>query len=42
MTALMLGSEKGETEIVQELINRGAEIDARDKDKRRRDKDGQH
>ena len=38
----MKASEKGHIEIVRELINRGADINAKDAGKRRRDKDGQH
>ena len=38
----MEASQKGHTEVVRELINRGAYINAKDKDKRRIDKDGQH
>ena len=38
----MKASEKGHIEIVRELINRGADINAKTNDKRRRDKDGQH
>ena len=34
--------EKGHIEIVRELINRGADINAKDSYKRRRDKEGQH
>ena len=35
-------SEEGHIEIVRELIERGADINAKDKDKRRRDKEIQH
>ena len=38
----MLASYNGYIEIVQELINRGADINAKANDKRRRDKDGHH
>ena len=38
----MKASENGHIEIVRELIERGADINAKDKDKRRRDKEGQH
>ncbi len=38
----MKASENGHIEVVRELINRGADINAKDKYKRRRDKDGQH
>ena len=41
MQVLMGASENGHTEVVKELINRGADINANVK-KRRRDKDGQH
>ena len=38
----MYASEKGHIEVVKELIKRGADINAMDNIKRRRDKDGQH
>ena len=38
----MKASENGHIEIVKELIERGADINAKDNDKRRRDKDIQH
>ena len=42
MTKLLEAIENGHIEVVQELIERGADINAKDKDRRRRDKDGQH
>ena len=38
----MKASENGRIEIVKELIERGADINAKNKDKRRRYKDGHH
>ena len=38
----MKASQKGHAEIIKELIERGADINAKDDDKRRRDKDIQH
>ena len=38
----MKASQNGHIEIVKELINRGADINAKDNDKRRRDKEWQH
>ena len=42
MTALILASYNGHIEIVRELIERGADINAKDIFKRRRDKEKQH
>ena len=39
---LIFASRLGYTEVVRELINRGADINAKRNDKRRRDKDIQH
>ena len=39
MTALIWASANGHIEVVRELINRGADINAKANDKRRRDKD---
>ena len=38
----MKASQEGHIEIVKELIKRGADINAKDNRKRRRDKDLQH
>ena len=38
----MKASKEGRIEVVKELIERGADINAKDNEKRRRDKDGQH
>ena len=38
----MKASEKGHIEIVKELINRGADINAKNNNIRRRDKEIQH
>ena len=38
----MWASANGHIEVVKELIERGADISAKDEDKRRRDKDIQH
>jgi len=41
-SALIKACEKGHIEIVKELIERGADINAKNNGKRRRDMDGQH
>ena len=38
----MKASQNGHIEVVKELIERGANINAKNNFKRRRDKDGQH
>ncbi len=38
----MYASENGYIEVVKELINRGADINAKNKNKRRRDEEVQH
>ena len=42
MTALMFASQNGYIEVVKELIERGANINSKDNNKRRRDKEWQH
>lgn len=41
-TALMRASENGLIIVVQELIERGADVNSNNNDKKRRDKDIQH
>ena len=38
----MNASNNGHIEVVRELIERGADVDAKNINKRRRDKEGQH
>ena len=38
----MFQSQEGHIEIVKELIERGADINAKNNNERRRDKEGQH
>jgi len=38
----MYASRYGRIEVVRELVERGADINAKDEDKRRRDKEIQH